>query len=164
MFKKLLLARHAQAFDSEPGISDYDRELTGQGMKDSSRMGKFLSDHQLKPDLILSSAASRAKNTAIMMAEQLNYNTERIVLDEELYEASVRIFLKLINELDDQYEKVLMLGHNPTISHLAEYLTDSEVDNVRKAGIVIINFEIKSWAEVSKSVGHMEAYHHPDNI
>ncbi|MBX9853514.1 MAG: histidine phosphatase family protein [Cytophagaceae bacterium] len=164
MLKNLFLARHAKSDWSVPGQKDFDRELNGRGRNDAPRMGKKLSEMDVKPDLIMSSPAARAKLTAEFIAEQLRYDTEKIIFNEDIYEASVRSLLAIINELSDDYNKVMLVGHNPTFTYIAEYLTKKNIDNIPTCGIVNIEFNVDSWKEVSGDIGNLKWFIYPKKI
>jgi phosphohistidine phosphatase len=78
---------------------------------------------------------------------------EKIQLNEELYEASVRTFLREITQLEDTLNHVLCVGHNPSISYLAEYLTKAEIGDLPPGGLVIIQFEILLWQKIGEASG-----------
>lgn len=146
----LFLMRHAQSADKQLGQSDKTRELTTSGMREVARIGAQLKDFNFFPDKIVSSTAMRARQTA----ELLTVNTEQLVYEEELYHASVRTFLDQIHLFDDADEKILCVGHNPTISYLAEYLTKSEIGDLHTAAVVIIRFTVP-WNMVNEGNGEL---------
>jgi len=59
--KTLVLVRHAKSSWSDPSLEDKDRPLNERGKRDAPAMGKRLADAGVKPDLILSSSARRAR-------------------------------------------------------------------------------------------------------
>lgn len=156
----LHLLRHAQSAEKQQGQSDRDRDLTNQGMNEAATIGHFLKKNNFDVDLMVSSAAKRAQHTAQLIHGILNLKSE-IVVTEELYEASVRNLLDYITHFDDEYKKILLVGHNPYISYFAEYLTKSEIGNMATAGLVSVRFDISKWAEVTEGNGTMENYTHP---
>jgi phosphohistidine phosphatase len=153
MERFLYLMRHAQSADKQPGQSDKDRELTVQGIRDSIKIGSWLHTQKINPDLIVSSTAMRAKATSGLLLDTLKLMPEKIQLNEELYEASVRTFLREITQLEDTLNHVLCVGHNPTISYLAEYLTKAEIGDLPPGGLVIIQFEILLWQKIGEASG-----------
>jgi phosphohistidine phosphatase len=163
MAKKLFLVRHAKSDWSISGQKDIDRELNVRGMNDAPRMGRKLRELNVKPDLIISSPANRAKHTAEFIAEQLQYDTDKILLHQEIYEASVRSLLGVINDLPDNCNIVMIVGHNPTFTYIGEYLTKQNLDNVPTCGVVHIEFEIDSWKEVSEGNGILKMFIYPKN-
>jgi phosphohistidine phosphatase len=163
MAKSLFLVRHAKSDWSIPGQKDIDRELNVRGNNDAPRMGRKLHELNVKPDLIISSPANRAKYTAEFIAEQLQYDTDKILLQEEIYEASVRSLLSIINELPDNCNEIMIVGHNHTFTYIGEYLTKKNLDNIPTCGVVQIEFEIDSWKEVSEGTGNLKMFIYPKN-
>jgi phosphohistidine phosphatase len=152
MEKHLFLVRHAQADGTNFDIKDIVRPLTTDGEIDASKLGKLLSEKG-EIDLVLSSTAIRTQTTSKLIGEQIGYDPNKIEYKEELYEASTRILLKTINELEDNYNTVLMVIHNPGISYLSEYVCGEIINNVVPAGLVHLTMD-GEWAEISK--GNME--------
>ncbi len=161
MAKQLLLIRHAQAAESNFGEKDFDRTLTSKGSIDAANLGMYMLKNSLVPDAIFSSAAHRAKSTAITVAEKLNFQLETIKFDDQLYEASPRILLQLINSFDDHWTTVYLIGHNPTISYFAEYLTNDYHANMSPASVIGIRFDIDSWQEVMGENGELSIEYQP---
>ncbi|HSZ26119.1 MAG TPA: histidine phosphatase family protein [Cytophagaceae bacterium] len=161
MTKTLIFMRHAKSDWSVSGEKDFDRTLNNRGLSDAPRMGRRLFEMGVKPDLIISSPAIRAKMTAESVAEQLNYDIDNIVYESEIYESSVRTLLRVINNLDDQYNCIIIFGHNPTHTYLAEYLTKEAIGNIPTAGAVKIDFDLDSWKLVSEATGKMKWFEYP---
>lgn len=162
MIKTLFLLRHAKAMDKVSDQKDIDRDLDSIGLQNSTRMGINFSNKSLQFDMIMSSPAQRARQTASLIAEQIKYNTDKIHYNDEIYEASVRSLLQVVNRLKDEWNSVLLVGHNPSISYLSEYLTRSELGDITTCGVVRIEFDIDSWSEVSEGNGDLVTYEYPD--
>jgi len=151
--KNLFLIRHAHAEKFSETNLDIDRKLTSQGMKVASLLGKYLHDEGVEPDVIICSPAERAKMTAELVAAQLKYDLSEIQDVENLYEASVREFVTYISKLNSKHKVVLIIGHNPTISYSADYLSDKEIGAMSPGSVVHINFQQANWDEVTKDSG-----------
>lgn len=162
MTKKLYLLRHARALEKMADQKDIERELDSTGLQNATRMGINLVEQQVKFDIVITSPAVRAMNTASLIAEQLHYDTSRIHTNEAVYEASVRTLLQTINQFKDVWENVLLVGHNPSISYLAEYLSKYDIGNMTTCGLVTLNINSKKWAEVSEGTASFEKYDYPD--
>jgi phosphohistidine phosphatase len=160
MVRELFLVRHAEAETANYGMKDVERSLTPDGEVMASKMGKFLAKVITSTDHILSSISMRTRQTTALLAEQLQYNPVQVEFTEELYEASTRILLRVINGLSDEYKKVVIVGHNPSITYLAEYVTGNEIGNVTPAGIVHLKLK-GSWAEVSEKNMDLLQYYDP---
>ncbi len=148
MGKNLFLIRHAKAVEIEHGQRDFDRPLKNSGIVDASQIGQYLKANKRQPDTIISSPALRTLQTSQILAEQLSFDTEQIVKEPEIYEASVRTLMNVIKEIDDIHHTVYIIGHNPAITYLAEYLTKQEIGNVPTTGVVQIKLQHSAWQEI----------------
>jgi phosphohistidine phosphatase len=169
MSKQLIIVRHAEAELPNAVQKDFDRHLNTTGFADASRMGKHLASKQLngkllRIDSVLSSPAYRALTTAQLMCEQLGFDIERIVPNEDIYESSVRNLMLLINGLDEQHTTIMIVGHNPNLSYLAEMLTREEIGSMPTCGVAAITFEDQSWSGVSGGGGKLAWFNYPDNL
>ena len=164
MSKKILLVRHGRTEEKSQGQRDQDRSLTTEGMQNSSLMGDYLSNQGIDPELIITSDALRAQQTANLIAEQLKYPIQKIHINTNIYEGSVRVMMTLINQLEDRYSSVMMVGHNPSMLYLAEYLSKAEIESLTTCGIIIIDFKIKSWKRVQEGSGSFADYIYPDLV
>jgi len=158
----LYLLRHAQSAEKQVGQSDKERDLTSRGLKDSLIIGDYLKKHFFPVDQIVTSTAVRALETSRLIIDGLKIDPDKIVSEDELYEASTRTFLEVINNFDDGFQNILCVGHNPVISYLAEYITKSEIGSMETAGLVIIKLNVKSWKEVSQGNGELISYVYPE--
>ncbi|MCB0496494.1 MAG: histidine phosphatase family protein [Cyclobacteriaceae bacterium] len=158
MTKRLYLVRHAKTEERSMDMRDFDRELTSRGMQDSTHLGKYYATKSMIPDLILSSDAARARETAELIASQMGYDLSRIHLNHEIYEASVRTLFQLVTQLKDEWDSVMIVGHNPVMNYLAEYLSGAEIGHMFTGSAACIAFEVESWSEVSQSSGTLEEY------
>ena len=155
MPKTLYLMRHAEAAAKEARQEDKSRELTQSGVKDALHTGAWLREQNTHWDLLVSSSAIRAEQTAHMVAEGMKLDHPRILLEDVLFDASVRQLLDYVNNIEDAYQSVLIVGHNPAISYLAEYLTKADIGDMAPGAVAIIRFELSSWKLVSENTGVM---------
>lgn len=145
MVKHLWLARHAQAAESGMGIPDFDRPLTSEGVLQAARVGKHLQQLFPDPQKIMSSSALRARTTAAHFAEQYSYDPLGLMVEDDLYEASVRTFLGFINRLPANLDRVIIVAHNPAVSYLSEYLSRAEIGNMVPCSAVHLSLETDDW-------------------
>lgn len=142
-------------------MNDFDRPLNKRGTHDAPMMGKRLSERSHEIDLIISSPANRAITTARMMAKELGYKSENIQEEPKIYEAHVRELLKIVNNISNDHHSVLMFGHNPGFTDMADYLTGAGILNIPTCGICKISFDFDDWAEVSAHTGKLEYFDFP---
>jgi len=151
--KTIILIRHAKSSWKFPELKDMDRPLNKRGLNDAPLMGKILKGHNLMPDLIMTSPAVRTSITAKTIAQAVGFNELQIVTEPGLYLESKSKLLKVINNIDDRYATVFIVGHNPGLTDLANSLTGESIDNIPTCGAFGIQFEISSWKEVDKKTG-----------
>jgi phosphohistidine phosphatase len=162
MTKTLYLVRHAQASNSVS--PDLIRPLVANGMIDAARMGRHLSSKIKGIDLILTSHAERTQMTAQVFCEQLGLDNLLIKPEAALYESSPKHYLDALSEVSEGLNSVMIVGHNPSISYLAEYLTGEEIGSMPTCAVVGMKIEDLAWAALTKKSGHMILFDSPDGI
>lgn len=150
--------RHAEARSKEARQDDKSRELTPAGVQTSRHAAAWLLEEKIEFDLLVTSSARRAQQTMELLGEGLGLDNPRVLVEDVLYEASVRHFLEYVNNLEDNFNKVLIVGHNPSISYLAEYLTKADIGDMTPGSIAVIRFDLASWKLVSENLGVLERY------
>lgn len=147
--KKIFLIRHAKSSWDEPWSRDHDRPLAPRGLKAAPIMGKRLSKKDIFPDLIISSTAERAKETAILIAKELGTTDQKIVLESMLYHAPPSTYLNVIRQQTESIQTLFLVGHNPGMTDLIQNL-GVDLDNLPTAGICGFTCLAKTWKEFSK--------------
>jgi len=156
--------RHAQSAEKRISETDKERELSTHGIRESLLIGSYLSKQKIIPDIILTSAARRAKACADLVSDALKSDPDKISINEEFFQASPRTFLDVINQLDDSLQHVLCIAHNPTLTYVAEFLTKAEIGDLAPAGMAIIRFNINSWTEAGEGNGELVNYVYPSML
>lgn len=148
--KTLFLIRHAKSSWGDTALPDKDRPLDDRGKRDAQKMGKRLAKRDVKPDLILSSPATRALATAEIIAKKLDYKLEDILVDDRLYASEADDLLNVIHKLGDKLERVMLFGHNPEVTELAHRLS-SEITHMPTCAVAQFTFATKSWSNIGKA-------------
>ena len=162
--KNLLLMRHSKSSWKNPDLNDFDRPLNKRGKSDAPMMGQRLCAINANPDLIITSPAKRAKRTATIIAVQVGFPNERIMENETIYMADVTELLSVIRNIDDAFNRVIFIGHNPDLTMLARILSNSQVDNIPTSGVISISFQIDSWQDVAQGNGKVVFFDYPKKI
>ena len=147
--KTLLLLRHAKASPDQPGLHDHDRPLNKRGKKDAPKVGQYLKENDLIPDLILSSTARRAHDTARAVAEESGFSGE-ISLHQDLYMSDMDCYIDILRCLPDEANRVLIVGHNPDLEGFLTLLTDV-TQHLVTAALAQVDLPISSWQELSEA-------------
>lgn len=158
--RTLYLARHAKSSWKDSSLSDFERPLNKRGKNDAPAMGEILKERNVKPDLIISSPAKRAKKTACIIGEKIGYPEDKIVFNKDIYEASSRELLSIIHNLNGNINSVMLFGHNPAFTMLNNILGDKYIDNIPTCGVVALQFE-KSWNELNEKSGKLLFFEYP---
>jgi phosphohistidine phosphatase len=161
--KTVLFIRHAKSSWKFPDLEDIDRPLNKRGLRDAPFMAEQLAKRQIFPDLIVSSPAVRAYTAAQIIAKKLNYPIIDIQQESKIYEATPETVLDLLRELPNEKEVIFIFGHNPTFTMIANHFSDEYIDNVPTCGIVAVNFEIESWAELNQQNSRFSFFDFPKN-
>lgn len=159
--KTLILVRHAKSDWEDNTVKDFDRDLSIRGRRTAPKMANHLKIDGFNPELIVCSKAKRAVETLSYIIEQLEIDEGDIIYSDEVYEASVRVLLGVINQLPPTFDSVAIVGHNPGITYLTELITGEEIGNVPTFGVVKINFDLNSWEEVSSNTGSLDYFIYP---
>jgi phosphohistidine phosphatase len=142
--KTLLLLRHGHS-SVDDRLPDPERPLSGQGRRDVKRLAGLLRRLGLKPDLVASSPARRALETAELAAAGCGY-TGKIRLEPRLYEADSEQYLQVLRGLPARCRCVLLVGHNPGIRQAAAALISCPPEAVRFAPAALACLEAPSVA------------------
>ena len=116
--KNLIVIRHAKSDWGDPLLEDRDRPLNRRGLRDAPFMAGRLAHRGLRPDLVFSSPARRARETAAYMAEKAGVDPAAIELNEVIYMQGPQVLWELLRDLDDRWSCVYLVGHNPDLSRL----------------------------------------------
>lgn len=143
--KTLLILRHAKSSWDDPGLADIDRPLNKRGKRDAPRVGFLLREEDIVPDLILSSPALRARKTAEAVAENCGYEGE-VEIEDRFYPGDPSDYMEVISHLPDQYQGVMVVGHNPGLEELLSALTDESV-SLPTAALAQVSLPIQSWRD-----------------
>lgn len=149
--KELFIVRHGKSSWNIEGLSDMDRPLKERGIHDGYTMAKRVLEKNTKPDLIISSPAIRALHSATIFSRVLEYPYEDILIQEKIYFSGIQQVLELINHVDDDINTLIIFGHNPTFTDLANSFTGNKIDNMPTTGVVHIQAETNLWSEFNKS-------------
>ena len=147
--KRLFLIRHAKSSRDDPALADKDRPLNDRGKRDAPKMGALLAKRRVKPNLILSSSAVRALDTAEIIAEKLDYKRKNIRVEDRLYAVEADKLLDVIRRLGDELDCVMLIGHNPELTELAHRLS-SKITDMPTCAVAEFTFDSKCWSRIGK--------------
>ncbi len=162
--KRLVLLRHAKSSWADPRLSDHDRPLNRRGRHAAALVGRHLRHEGLGPDLVLCSSATRTRQTLQLLELA---KTSEVVIEDELYGASVADLLSRVGRVPARYGTVLLIGHNPGMEDLARLLDRNGLDSVEKfptAAAAVLRFAIGAWGEIRAGAGELDSFFTPKEL
>lgn len=158
--KTLLILRHAKSSWKDESLPDHDRPLNRRGSEAAPIVGELIRREGLSPDLVLSSTATRAQATAELAAEAGGFDCE-IRLSRELYAAGPEILLQALAAVEDSFDRVLIVAHNPGMEELLHLLTRQN-QPMPTAALAWVELEIEHWQDIGpRSRGKLSGYWKP---
>jgi phosphohistidine phosphatase len=162
--KTVCLVRHAKSSKDIPNIRDIDRPLNDRGKKDARLIGEMLAEKSFKADILISSPATRALDTAKIIAKSLSNPENKILKKISLYETSLEDYLETIAETENPVHSIALFGHNPLISMALAKLTKKNYQEMKTCAAACIEFRIKAWNEIRDAKGELLFYLSPKDI
>lgn len=153
MNRNLFIVRHAQPHHSQQYNHDKERELKPEGHHQTSQLGKFLNESNYNIDLMIASDAVRASTTATLIAEKINFPISQIALNEKIYTGDLNDLLTILKDVPDSIHNLMLVGHNPTISELYNYLCGVQHLSMSTCELNLITLTVK-WKELIENCGH----------
>jgi len=157
--RELILLRHAHAEPASAGQADLDRPLSPEGLAEAEAAGRWLAEHNLVPDCVLCSPARRARETLEAVLATVGYVDQR--LDERIYEATPGTLAELADD-HRQTERLLLVGHNPGLEHLAALMHSGQSGDFRgmpPGGVVVLS--LPAGAAIEPGVASLSAFWWP---
>ena len=165
--KRLTLIRHAKSDWEDPELDDHDRPLNKRGLEAAPKVGNYLMENNVKPDIMLSSTATRAITTAKLIAKKLQFRQEKIQPVKDLYLAAIPDYEAIIRSLDDTAgnQHLMIVSHNPGTHELAHHITSgNEINRFTTCAVAIIELDIDCWGEIGPGCGKLVHFITPKEI
>jgi phosphohistidine phosphatase len=159
--RTLYVLRHAKSDWNDASLTDFERPLNERGVHAARKMGAFMQQRGIVPDLIISSPARRARETAQIVKDAAGIAAE-IHFEPRIYEASVGDLMEIVSQVENDCEKLLIVGHNPGFEQLVEILS-GELQTMPTAALAEIELPIENWSETMRG-GKLENLFKPKEI
>ena len=162
--KTLLILRHAKTQSDAPA-GDHARELTERGHRNAAAMGAYIHNLTGTPDAIITSDATRALQTAEILAEAVGFQTP-LTVEPRIYGADLNTLLALVRSILDEVDTAIIVGHNPGFEELAEALAGNHDEGVRlpTAGLALLQFDVERWDAARAGTGRLREVATPRTI
>jgi len=169
--KTLTLLRHAKSAWDDPVARDFDRPLNRKGRRAACLVGAEMRSRGFTFDRAIASPAARVVETLADVGEGYGAPIPA-AFDARIYLASVATLLEVIREIDDDAERLLLVGHNPGLERLAMLLTDDDGDGLRTkmaakyptGTVAEISLPVERWRDVAVGIGRVERFIRPRDI
>jgi len=147
--KQLILVRHAKSSWEAP-LRDFDRPLNSKGIHDAHLVSSNIISYLPKSFIVWSSSAKRASETAMIFAQNISIPFESIIFKDELYTFDERKLEHIIKSCSNDFDHLIVFGHNEAITNFVNKFGDIFIDNVSTSGFVDIIFENENWNDIEK--------------
>ncbi len=146
--KTVYIVRHGKAIPASANIADADRLLTDTGVARTCRVALYMAESKPVIDQIIASPAERAYATALIIADKLGIAASNVVANEKLFTGDDQDALAIIEELDDSINSIMIVGHNPVITKVANHFANPKLDSLPTTGVVSVHLETEKWADL----------------
>lgn len=164
----LSLLRHAKSNWDDAALEDFERPLAKRGENAAPRIGAYMAEHGLAPQLILCSPAVRARQTLDLMLPHLA-GGPTVVYEDNFYLAAPSVLLARLRRVDAKLDHVMIVGHDPGMQALAVDLSgEGEPEMLQAvarkfptAALAVIRFKARAWAKAGPGSGRLELFMTP---
>lgn len=160
--KDVWLLRHAKSSWDDPALADHDRPLAPRGLKASRRIGRWATANGVRPDLVLCSSATRAEATINLVREQID--VPEPVIEKRLYHASAVELLRRLAKVDDEFDSVLVVAHNPGLHDLLALLVPPGPAEFPTGALAGISLDLSRWKSIAPGCGRLDAFVVPRSL
>jgi phosphohistidine phosphatase len=147
--KQLVLIRHAKSSWDLP-VQDFDRPLSNKGIQNAHLVSTHAIQYLPETFIIWSSAAKRAMETALIFTQNFSCPLESIIFKKELYTFEMSKLENIIKSCSDQFDNLILFGHNEAITNFVNKFGNIAIDNVATSGFVSITFDVNTWRAIAK--------------
>jgi phosphohistidine phosphatase len=167
--RELLVLRHGKSAWDTDAPTDLERPLAKRGRKDAPRMGAWLAAHDLEPDLVVTSPARRAEETAEAVLEGTGGEGTEVRRDERIYGGELGDLLAVLGDCPARGRRVLLVGHNPGLETLVTYLASDRPRPAPNGKLMptcaVAHFRLPDdWQGLGRSAGVLVAIARPREL
>ena len=167
--KNLFLLRHCEANHFEENKSDFEKQLNENGEKEAKLLKNWFDKNNIILDHILVSSANRTSKTANIIFENFK---KKIIEKKDLYLCSYKEVVRELKLLDNKFDNVIIIGHEPSISESLKFLTSYTRPDLEyvinslypTGGLAVLNLNISNWNLIDEKTGVLDAFITPAYI
>ena len=158
--KSIYFLRHAKSSWVDFKLKDFDRPLATRGIQDADLIGNYFLSKKIKLDLIISSPSKRTRETI----DHFFLNTKQnINFEDKIYHCDVDDILGELYGLDEKIKSVMVVGHNPSMHEITEYLTGKFIEKFPTCGLAALSY-IDIWTELREGCADLEYFLKPSQL
>ena len=163
--KTLFIVRHAKSSWRYKSLSDFERPLRKKGMDRLHAVIEALKDKKAKPDFMMTSAAVRAIQTAVILSQGLKMPQEAFGIRSTLYPGNCDQYLDCIKQLPEEYHSVMIVGHHPAVTDTINSLLGEDMKQVATSSVHCIQWnKADSWNQCLNEPGQLLFAVKPKNL
>lgn len=147
--KQIILIRHGKS-SWKHDVIDHDRPLKARAVNDIKRVANQFFNKSAIPKIIFTSSAKRALNTCEIFINSLNISKNKFIVKDELYDFEGLNVINFIKNLPNEYDAVMIFGHNHAFTSISNIFGDTFIDNLPTSGLVKLNIDINNWKDLKK--------------
>lgn len=147
--KSIILIRHGKS-SWKFYVSDALRPLKYRGVNDAKLVANQFVKGGVLPDFIYSSPAVRAFSTCKIFLETFGLSEDSVVVKDDLYDFGGENVINFIKRLPNNYNTVMLFGHNHAFTSIANIFGDKFIDNLPTSGLIKLNFDISDWKDLKQ--------------
>ena len=145
--KEITFLRHSKS-SWENNIDDINRPLSEIGIEKIKKIANLSKDHFISSEIIFTSSANRALYTSVLLSRILSINLNKIRICDELYTFNYNKVFDFIQTIDNNYSKVVLVGHNPAFTNISNYFSENKILNLPTARWFSLKFESDNWSDI----------------
>lgn len=148
IMKRIYIIRHAKSSWGDMSQRDIDRPLNSRGKKDAPIISAKCLEKDYIPELMITSNAKRAMETCLIFEKCFSSFLIKKREEPGLYHAPENKYFEECALIDDQINSIMLFGHNPGITYLANSISKEYIDNIPTCGVLVIDSSIESWVDI----------------
>ena len=160
--KSLYIIRHAKSSWGDFSLPDIERPLNERGKNDAPMMAQRLLDKKIVIDVFLSSPATRALKTCKLFCKEYKRKEDSIIIQNDLYHASVDAFYKVIDTIDNKFKSAAIFSHNPGITEFVNsFGLNVKIDNMPTCAVFGLKLLSDNWEDFKKADKVFDFFQYP---
>lgn len=159
--KTVIIVRHAKSSWADYNLADVERPLNRRGKFDAPLMANIMKEHGYEPEKIYLSHSKRTRSTVKPIAQTLEIDKKNITVTTSLYHGYEDDYIDIISEEDNDINCIMLIGHNPGITYIANSCQGASIDNVPTCGVIKVESVIDNWKDFSFPSSKLTSFIYP---